>query len=42
MQDEKCAATKKPAPPLSDFERTITEKIKENKRKQKATGKDVA
>jgi hypothetical protein len=33
MQDEKRAASKKPAPPLSDYERTITKKIKEDKRK---------
>jgi hypothetical protein len=33
MQDEKCAVSKKPTPPLSDFERTITKKIKEDKRK---------
>jgi hypothetical protein len=33
---------KKPALPLSDYERTITKKIKEDKRKQKAAGKDVA
>jgi hypothetical protein len=33
---------KKPALPLSDFERTITKKIKEDKRKQKVAGKDVA
>jgi hypothetical protein len=42
MQDEKRAASKKPAPPLSDYERTITKKIKEDKRKQKAAEKDVA
>jgi flagellar hook-basal body complex protein FliE len=42
MQDKKCAANKKPGPPLSDFERTITKKIKEDKRKQKAARKDVA
>jgi hypothetical protein len=29
MQDEKRAASKKPAPPLSNYERTITKKIKE-------------
>jgi hypothetical protein len=40
--DEKRAASKKPAPPLSAYERTITKKIKEDKRKQKAAGKDVA
>jgi hypothetical protein len=32
MQDEKRAACKKLAPPL-DYERTITKKIKEDKRK---------
>jgi hypothetical protein len=42
MQDEKRAASKKPAPPLSNYKRTIAKKIKEVKRKQKATGKDVA
>jgi hypothetical protein len=42
MQDEKRAASKKPAPPLSDYECTITKKIKEDKRKQKAARKDVA
>jgi hypothetical protein len=36
MQDEKHASR------LSDYERTITKKIKEDKRKQKAVGKDVA
>jgi hypothetical protein len=39
MQDKKRAASKKPAPA---YERTITKKIKEDKRKQKAAGKDVA
>jgi hypothetical protein len=42
IQDEKCAASKKSVPPLSDYERTITKKIKEDKRKQKAAGKDIA
>jgi hypothetical protein len=42
MQDEKHAASKKPAPLLLDYERTITKKIKEDKKKQKMVGKDVA
>jgi hypothetical protein len=42
MQDEKCAASKKPVPSLSDFERTIKKKIKGDKRKEKAVGRDVA
>jgi hypothetical protein len=41
-QDKKHTTSKKPAPPLSDYEHTISKKIKKDKRKQKATGKDVA
>jgi hypothetical protein len=32
MQDVKRAASKKPAPPLSNYEHTITKKIKEDKK----------
>jgi hypothetical protein len=42
MQDEKRVASKKIAPPLSDFECTIKKKIKGDKRKEKAVGRDVA
>jgi hypothetical protein len=35
MQDEKRVASKKPAPPLSDFERTIKKKIKGTKGKRR-------
>jgi hypothetical protein len=42
MQDEKRAASKKPAPPLSDFKCTIKKKIKGDKKKEKAVGRDVA
>jgi len=41
MQDEKLAASKKPAPPLPDYERTTTKTIKVDKRKQKVE-KEVA
>jgi len=33
MQDEKLAASKKPTPPLPDYERTITKTIKADKKK---------
>jgi hypothetical protein len=39
MQDEKRAASKKPAPPLSDYERTIIKKIKKDKRKKEGDRK---
>jgi hypothetical protein len=39
IQDEKRAASKKPVPPLLDFERTITKKIKEKKGNRRRPGK---